>query len=48
VGLGALVIAFLFLPLVFVVATRFNDNRSMFVWSHFSTKGTAACGTTSR
>jgi len=35
---AALVIVFLFLPLVFVVAHSFNDNRSMFVWSHFSTK----------
>ena len=35
---SALVIVFLFLPLAFVVAHSFNDNRSMFVWSHFSTK----------
>jgi ABC-type spermidine/putrescine transport system permease subunit I len=35
---SALVIVFLFLPLVFVVAHSFNDNRSMFVWSHSSTK----------
>jgi ABC-type spermidine/putrescine transport system permease subunit II len=32
------VIVFLFLPLAFVVGHSFNDNRSMFVWSHFSTK----------
>ncbi|HZB42203.1 MAG TPA: ABC transporter permease subunit [Ilumatobacter sp.] len=35
---SALVIVFLFLPLAFVVGHSFNDNRSMFVWSHFSTK----------
>jgi len=35
---SALVLVFLFLPLVFVVAHSFNDNRSLFVWSHFSTK----------
>jgi spermidine/putrescine transport system permease protein len=35
---SALVIVFLFLPLVFVVAHSFNDNKSLFVWSHFSTK----------
>ena len=35
---AALVMVFLFLPLVFVVAHSFNDNKSMFVWSHFSTK----------
>ena len=33
-----LVVVFLFLPLGFVVGHSFNDNRSMFVWSHFSTK----------
>jgi ABC-type spermidine/putrescine transport system permease subunit I len=33
-----LVIVFLFLPLAFVIGHSFNDNRSMFVWSHFSTK----------
>jgi spermidine/putrescine transport system permease protein len=35
---SALVVVFLFLPLGFVVAHSFNDNKSMFVWSHFSTK----------
>ena len=35
---SALVFVFLFLPLVFVVAHSFNDNKSLFVWSHFSTK----------
>ncbi len=35
---SALVIVFLFLPLGFVVGHSFNDNKSMFVWSHFSTK----------
>ena len=35
---SALVIVFLFLPLGFVIGHSFNDNRSMFVWSHFSAK----------
>jgi ABC-type spermidine/putrescine transport system permease subunit I len=35
---SALVIVFLFLPLGFVVAHSFNHNKSMFVWSRFSTK----------
>jgi ABC-type spermidine/putrescine transport system permease subunit I len=35
---SALTVVFLFLPLGFVVAHSFNDNRSMFVWSRFSTK----------
>ena len=35
---SALVIVFLFLPIGFVIGHSFNANRSMFVWSHFSTK----------
>jgi ABC-type spermidine/putrescine transport system permease subunit I len=35
---SAVVIFFLFLPLGFVVGHSFNDNKSVFVWSRFSTK----------
>jgi ABC-type spermidine/putrescine transport system permease subunit I len=35
---SGLVIVFLFMPLAFVIGHSFNDNRSMFVWSRFSTK----------
>jgi ABC-type spermidine/putrescine transport system permease subunit I len=35
---SALVLVFLFLPLGFVIGHSFNDNKSMFVWSRFSTK----------
>lgn len=35
---SAAVLAFLYLPLVFIVAHSFNENKSMEVWSNFSTK----------
>jgi spermidine/putrescine transport system permease protein len=35
---SAFAVVFLYLPLVFVVAHSFNDNRSMEVWSRFSTR----------
>jgi len=35
---SVVVIFFLFLPLGFVVGHSFNDNKSVFVWSRFSTK----------
>jgi spermidine/putrescine transport system permease protein len=35
---SAVVIGFLYLPLVFVVAHSFNDNKALEVWSRFSTK----------
>ncbi|MEN9505009.1 MAG: hypothetical protein RI958_935 [Actinomycetota bacterium] len=35
---SAMVLVFLYLPLVFIVAHSFNENKSMEVWSNFSTK----------
>jgi ABC-type spermidine/putrescine transport system permease subunit II len=35
---SAAVLVFLYLPLVFIVAHSFNENKSMEVWSNFSTK----------
>jgi ABC-type spermidine/putrescine transport system permease subunit II len=37
-GWSALVLVFLYLPLAFIVAHSFNDNKSVEVWSRFSTK----------
>ncbi|MFZ4810825.1 MAG: ABC transporter permease subunit [Ilumatobacteraceae bacterium] len=35
---AALVLVFLYLPIAFIVGHSFNDNKSMEVWSSFSTK----------
>ena len=35
---SALVLLFLYMPLAFIVAHSFNENKSMEVWSRFSTK----------
>lgn len=35
---SAVVVGFLYLPLVFVVAHSFNDNKALEVWSRFSTR----------
>ena len=37
-GWSALVIVFLYLPIAFVVAHSFNDNKALEVWAGFSTR----------